>query len=251
MVIFSNAKINIGLNITERRDDGFHNIESIFYPIDLKDVLEIVKSDNGIQFTNMGIVVDSLPEDNLIIKAYNLIAQDYDIQLVKIHLHKIIPIGAGLGGGSSNAVYMLKLLNNFFELNISNEQLTNYAKQIGSDCAFFVKNIPTFASQKGDVFSNIELDLSDYKIIVKNPSIFVSTQEAYSGIVPKKADSSLKDLINRPISEWKNTIKNDFETEIFKKYPKIKQLKTDFYNQGAIYASMSGSGSSVYGIFEK
>jgi len=251
MVVFSNAKINIGLNITEKRFDGFHNIESIFYPIDLKDVLEVVKSENGLQFKNTGIVVDSLPKDNLIIKAYNLIAKDYDIQPVKIHLHKTIPIGAGLGGGSSNSVFMLKLLNNFFELNISDEILTNYARQLGSDCAFFVKNIPVFASEKGDVFSDINLDLSDYKIIVKNPNIFVSTQEAYSGIVPKNAELSLKDLITRPISEWKNFIKNDFEKEIFKKYPKIKDLKDDFYKNGAIYASMSGSGSSVYGIFEK
>ncbi len=251
MVIFSNAKINIGLNITEKRSDSFHNIESIFYPVDLKDILEIVKSDSGLQFKNTGIVVDSLPEDNLIIKAYNLIAKDYDIQSVKIHLHKTIPIGAGLGGGSSNSVFMLKLLNDFFELSISNEQLTSYARQLGSDCAFFVKNIPIFASEKGDIFSDIDLDLSDYKIVVKNPNIFVSTQEAYSGIVPQIAEISLKNLIKRPISEWKHTIKNDFEKEIFKKYPKIKELKDEFYNKGAIYASMSGSGSSVYGIFEK
>lgn len=251
MVIFSNAKINIGLNIIEKRSDGFHNIESIFYPVDLKDVLEIVKSDSGIEFTNTGIVVDSLPEDNLIIKAYNLIKQDYDIQPVKIHLHKIIPIGAGLGGGSSNAVAMLKLLNTFFKLDISNEQLTSYARQLGSDCAFFVKNIAVFASEKGDVFSDIDLDLSNYTIIIKNPNIFVSTQEAYSGIVPQTAEISLKSLIKKPISEWKYTIKNDFEKEIFKKYPKIAELKDEFYKKGAIYASMSGSGSSVYGIFEK
>ncbi len=251
MVIFSNAKINIGLNIIEKRTDGFHNIESVFYPIGYKDVLEIIKADKKLSFNNTGIVIDAKLEDNLIIKAYNLIKNDYDIAPVKIHLHKTIPIGAGLGGGSSNAVYMLKLLNNFFELNINNSKLTDYARKIGSDCAFFVKNTPVFAFQKGDEFSEINIDLSGYNIVVIKPNVFVGTKEAYAGIVPEKTKNSLKEQIRRPIAEWKNNIKNDFEFGIIKKYPEIAQIKNDLYKQGAIYTSMSGSGSSVYGIFDK
>lgn len=251
MIIFSNAKINIGLNIAEKRNDGFHNIETIFYPINLKDVLEVTENTSKNEFINTGLVVDTQPENNLIIRAYNLLASDFELKPLKIHLHKNIPFGAGLGGGSSNATNMLKLLNNFFELKLNNRQISNYARQIGSDCAFFVENKPVFAYEKGDIFEPINLDLSAYKIILAKPEVFIGTKEAYAGIKPRKPKISLKELINQPIENWKNLIENDFEKSVFAKYTEIKKLKTKFYEMGAIYASMSGSGSSVYGIFAK
>ena len=262
MIIFSNAKINIGLNIIEKRADGFHNLESIFYPIELSDVLEIIPSNENnylsenkyvpeYVFTNTGIIIDSPEKDNLIIKALKLILEDYKIPNIKIHIHKNISLGAGLGGGSSNATYMLRLLNSYFKLNISDEKLTNYARQLGSDCAFFIKNKPVYATQKGDVFTNINFSLERYKIVVVRPKIHVSTIDAYKGIVPKKREKHLPDLIKLPITEWKNYIFNDFEETIFVKYPEIRKIKNDLYKKGALYASMSGSGGAVYGIFNK
>ena len=258
MVVFTNAKINIGLNIIEKRNDGFHNIQSVFYPIKLKDILEIVKIEdensektNNYVYNNTGIIIESPEPENLIIKAFNLLSKDYKIPSIKIHLHKIIPIGAGLGGGSSNAAYMLRLLNSFFDLQITNLQLTEYARKLGSDCAFFIENKPVYATQKGDFFSDINLNLDNYKIIVQKPNVNISTKEAYSGIKPKKPEKDLKKLIELPIYEWKYNIVNDFEKSIFKKYPEIEKLKKDFYDSGAIYSSMTGSGSAVYGIFKK
>lgn len=251
MIVFPNAKINIGLNVVEKRIDGFHDIESIFYPVmELFDVLEIIKVDK-LQFSSSGITIPGSESDNLCLKAYQLIQSDYKISPVHIHLHKVISIGAGLGGGSSDAAFTLKALNQLFELNLTDEQLINYAKKLGSDCAFFIKNKPIYAFGKGDEFESIDLDLSNYEIKIEYPNIHIGTAEAYGGVTPKPSTNNLKELIQLPIAGWKNSIKNDFEDSIFFNHPQIKTLKDKFYNEGAIYASMTGSGSAVFGFFEK
>jgi len=249
MLVFSNAKINIGLNIVEKRTDGFHNLETVFYPIKLSDGLEIVESSEGFQFTNSGLVVDTAPENNLIVKAYNLLKADYQLPDVKIHLHKVIPFGAGLGGGSSNASFTLKILNNIFDLKLTENKLIEYAQKLGSDCAFFIKNKPVFAYEKGDKFKEIELNLSDFKIVLVKPIVNVSTKEAYSNVFISKPKFSLTDLVKKPIDDWRNFISNDFEKNIFLKFQIIQEVKEKLYKSGALYASMSGSGSSVFGIF--
>ena len=254
MINFPNAKINIGLNIVEKRNDGFHNIESIFYPINLCDALEVIEnkdSNERIEFKASGIEIPGNPKDNLCAHAYYLIANDYALPNVKIHLHKHIPIGAGLGGGSADAAFFIKLLNEKFELGLSWGEMHHYAKQIGSDCSFFVSNKPAFAIGKGDDYESISLDLSAYYIVLIYPNIHINTALAYSGVVPKKPQRDLEnDILNLPIEEWKNHIHNDFEDSIFIKFPELKKIKEQFYNNGALYASMSGSGSTVYGIFK-
>lgn len=251
MLIFPNAKINIGLNIVRKREDGFHDLETVFYPIQLSDCLEFVGSeDQETTFTNTGLTVDSSADDNLCIKAYRLLEKDFNLPALKIHLHKIIPFGAGLGGGSSDAAFMLSSINEYFELGLTELQLIDYSLKLGSDCPFFIKNKAVFAEGRGELFSTVDLDLSKYKIVLVKPDNFVSTKEAFSGIVARKPEVSLTGLIKQPIEEWKNTIVNDFENHIFKIHPRIGQIKEKLYEQGAIYASMSGSGSSVYGIFD-
>lgn len=251
MVVFPNAKINIGLNIVEKRMDGFHNIESVFYPVmELFDVLEIIKS-SELKFASSGIVIPGDEADNLCLKAYHLIKADFDVLPVHIHLHKVIPIGAGLGGGSADAAFTLKLLNQIFELNIADDELINYARKLGSDCAFFIKNKPVYALGKGDEFEDVTLELSNYEILIKYPNIHIGTAEAYAGVNPYPPKVNLKELIKMPIENWKNNINNDFEDSIFPNHPQIKVLKEKFYTDGAVYTSMTGSGSAVFGIFEK
>lgn len=254
MIVFPNAKINIGLNVVEKRQDGFHNIESVFYPIfHFKDILEIVinKDNNEVLFSSSGITIPGKNNENLCIKAYQLLKTDFDIPSVKIHLHKVIPIGAGLGGGSSDAAFTLKLLNVLFELKLAEEELIRYAQKLGSDCAFFIKNKPVYAYNKGDDFIDYDLDLEGYKIEVIFPGIHVSTKEAYDGIQVRKSDADLRSQLHLPIEQWKNVVKNDFEKSIFLKYKSIEEFKMSLYNQGAVYASMTGSGSAIYGIFNK
>ncbi len=251
MIVFPNAKINIGLNVVEKRDDGFHNIESIFYPvIELHDVLEIVKSES-LSFTSSGIEIPGSVQSNLCLKAFELIQKDYAIPFVKIHLHKVIPIGAGLGGGSADAAFTLKVLNDLFELNLSNEKLIGYAQELGSDCAFFIENKPVYAYHKGDEFSEVDLSLDAYDIKIEYPNIHIGTAEAYAGIVPKLSDQNLKELVRTSIGNWKETIQNDFEQSVFPNHPSIKKVKESMYIDGAIFASMTGSGSAVFGLFEK
>lgn len=253
MVVFPNAKINIGLNIVGKRADGFHDIESVFFPVfDCCDVLEIVKNDDAsmVEFKSTGIKIPEGKGPNLCVQAFELLRQDFDISFVKIHLHKVIPIGAGLGGGSADAAFTLKLLNQLFELGLSNKQLITYARQLGSDCAFFIHNKPIYAYEKGDVFENVELDLSNYTIRVKYPNIHIGTSEAYRGVIPSIPKENLKKLIESPVLNWKDLVKNDFEASVFPYHPSIQQLKEEMYRQGAVYASMTGSGSAVYGIFE-
>jgi 4-diphosphocytidyl-2-C-methyl-D-erythritol kinase len=255
MVCFPNAKINLGLNVIEKRNDGFHNIETVFYPVQWGDVLEIIedrthKSNDEIIFSATGLSVDGEVKNNLCLKAIQLLKKDFQIPDIKMHLHKIIPMGAGLGGGSSDAAFTLKLLNESFHLNLSNGDLKNYAKQIGSDCSFFIDNVPAFASGRGELLEKIDLDLKEYFILIVKPDVHVSTADAYSMVKPEMPQKSIKEIIKYPIAEWKTFLRNDFEEYAFEKFPIISEIKSKMYQHGALYSSMSGSGSAVYGIFE-
>lgn len=250
MLVFPNAKINIGLSVTARRPDGYHTIESVFYPIGLKDALEVVEA-NELAFSASGLPIPGSESDNLCLKAYHLLAADYSLPAVHIHLHKHIPIGAGLGGGSADAAFFLRVMNEKFELGLSTVQLQAYAQKLGADCTFFIENKAAFASGIGEVLTPVSLDLSTYFIVLVKPEVHISTAEAYRGVVPAPATISLPKTIQWPLSEWKKYIKNDFERAIFEKYPTIRGVKSALYDAGALYASMSGSGSAVYGIFEK
>lgn len=251
MISFPNAKINIGLNITEKRTDGFHNIETIFYPISLSDILEINKSEDNLKYINTGLTIENGKlESNLCYKAYQLLKKDFSLPEINIHLHKIIPFGSGLGGGSSDASFTLKSLNNLFDLNLSKSELLKFSEQIGSDCPVFIENLPAYAAGKGNILKPVEINLKEYFLVIVHPGIHVNTGVAYSQSKPKKPEKSLLELIKNPLSDWKKSIHNDFENIIFPLYPEIKQIKEKLYELGAIYASMSGSGSSVYGIFK-
>lgn len=249
MIIFPNAKINIGLNVINRRDDGYHNLETVFYPLGIKDVLEVIEADE-LNFEPAGLAIPGRVEDNLCLKGYHLLKKDFDLPPVKIFLYKHIPIGAGLGGGSADAAFFIRLLNEKFGLGLTVEQMITYARQLGADCAFFIKNTPAFATGIGDELEPMALDLSDYKIALVMPPVHVSTGEAYRGVKPTHPERSLKELINLPVAEWKNLVKNDFELSVFKNHPTIRGVKAALYEAGAIYASMSGSGASVFGIFK-
>ena len=254
MIKYPNANINLGLNIVEKRPDGYHNIETIFYPVPIQDALEVTSLDIEGEFTlkNNGVQIEGNPEDNLVVKAYRMLKVDYpNIPSVDIHMFKHIPIGAGLGGGSSDAAFMLKLLNEKFKLNISDNQLEAYAARLGADCAFFIQNKPVFATGIGNEFERIELSLKGLYFVLVKPEIFVSTKEAYSLVKPKKPQRSLKDIILDPIETWKGSMMNDFEESVFVAYPEIAAIKDKLYDMGAVYASMSGSGSSVFGLFKE
>lgn len=250
MISFANAKINIGLFVSRRREDGYHDIETIFYPVKMYDVVEMHAADSY-SFETYGI---HIPErgDNLCTKAYHLLKSDFSqIEPVAIKLLKNIPVGAGLGGGSSDAAFVLKALSEWNKLNLKAEELQKYAAKLGADCAFFVENKPVFATGIGDEFSEISIDLSTYWIVIVKPDIHISTAEAYSQVIPAAPEVDLCRAIKLPIQEWKYYIKNDFEFGIFDKYPVIQEIKHKLYEKGALYASMSGSGSAVYGIFEE
>jgi 4-diphosphocytidyl-2-C-methyl-D-erythritol kinase len=253
MVVFSNAKINIGLNILEKRTDGFHNIETVFYPIPLTDILEIIPAPEATQKTSLnvfGLHIDGDASQNLCAKAYTILDKDFHLPPVKIILQKIVPMGAGLGGGSSNGAYTLILLNKIFELRLSEEKLIDYASKIGSDCAFFIKNKPSLGTEKGGILQELSLNLKGYHMILVKPDIHVGTSEAYGGVKPHKPDQSIKELIKLPVKDWNECIVNDFEASVFQKHQEIKKIKDDLYNNGAVYASMTGSGSAVFGLFE-
>ena len=253
MICFPNAKINLGLNIVSKRPDGYHNLETVFYPIGLKDALEIVPSKSGekYRFFQSGIPIQGHDDDNLVIKALNLISETNEIPPIDIYLLKKIPFGAGLGGGSADAAFMLRLLNDTFQLDYTDEQLMQLAAKIGADCPFFIKNRPAFAMGIGDKLEEIAVNLNDYYIVLVKPPIAVPTKDAYAMIEPQQPEVSLKEIVQQPVSEWKNAMKNDFEVPVFKKYPEICAIKNRLYELGAVYASMSGSGSSVFGIFRR
>lgn len=260
MITFPNAKINLGLNITEKRPDGYHNLETVFYPVPIEDALEIhvqnncqLPAANGqaqkFSLHQAGLEIAGNAANNLVVKAYLMLDKVFDLPPVDIHLYKHIPSGAGLGGGSSDAAFMLKLLNKRFELGLTTEKLEEYAAALGADCAFFINNMPTYAEGIGNLFSPITLSLKDYQILLVKPDIFVSTREAFSLIKPHKPEYSLKEIIALPVSEWKERLVNDFEASVFPQYPAIGEIKDELYQKGAIYAAMSGSGSSVFGLF--
>lgn len=254
MIYFPNCKINIGLNVVEKRSDGFHNIETLFYPIPLEDVLEIrPKQEGKTEIIATGLPIENNSSgDNLCIRAYRLIREDFpDLPEVNIHLHKLIPMGAGLGGGSSDAAFTLKLIDFLFGLNLSLEQLDNYARQLGADCAFFIYNVPAFGFNKGDELSPTTLSLRGKTILLVKPDIFISTKEAYAGVVPMRDEFDLLNILESlPINQWKHFIKNDFEKSIFAKHKEFQKIKDKLYDIGALYAQMSGSGSTMFGIFE-
>lgn len=255
MLTFPNAKINIGLNIVARRSDGYHNLETIFYPVSLCDTLEIVPAREPqrgeVQLTTYGIPVEGAAQDNLVVKAYHLLRRECEMPPVEIYLYKNIPSGAGMGGGSSDAAFALKMLNELFSLGLDTAALEARASLLGADCAFFIQDKPLFATGIGNVFAPACCDLSSYRIAIVKPPVFVSTREAYSGVQPHPAQLSPVSAVKQPIEEWKEILVNDFEPHIFAAHPKIEETKEELYRCGALYASMSGSGSAVYGIFRE
>lgn len=249
MLSFPNAKINIGLNITSKRSDGYHNIESCFYPIPWTDVLEIIPAEKP-TFTSTGLQIPGNAESNLCLKAYQLLKEEYDCPPAHIHLHKVVPMGAGLGGGSADGAFTLKMLNTLFNLEITSPKLEQLAGKLGSDCPFFIDNQAKIVRGTGDQFSKCPIDLSGKLLLIKNPGIHIGTKEAYAQVVPTERSTKLDDVLQQDMYQWPGTLKNDFEASIFPNHPSIAALKKELYDLGATYASMTGSGSTVYGLFE-
>lgn len=254
MILYPNAKINIGLSIISKRDDGFHNIETILLPIPLEDCLEIELQEPGKdhEITFSGIAVDCDPESNLIMKAIRILERKHKFPKLKIHLLKLIPFGAGLGGGSADAAFTLKGINNMFDLKISDDELCCYGSELGCDTPIFIKNRAAIGEERGDILSSIEMpDLSNFKILLVKPNVAVNTAAAYRGVKPNSEVTPLRELIKLPIEMWQKSIKNQFEDSVFPQYPEVAKLKETIMGLGSIYCSMSGSGSSVFGIFRK
>ena len=260
MIVFPCAKINLGLNIVSKREDGYHNLETVFYPIPLQDALEIkymdekFPSDVDCDLKVTGNAVDCDEQKNLVVKAYNLLARDFQLPRVHAHLYKHIPSQAGLGGGSADAAFMIRLLDERFRLNIGNPEMESYAARLGADCAFFIEAEPAFAEGIGDQLMPVdgpEGNLHGYYLAVVKPDVAVSTQEAYAAITPKKPAKCCRDIVRQPIETWRDELVNDFEEPIFQLHPELAVLKEKMYELGAVYASMSGSGSAIYGIFKK
>ncbi|HVX51545.1 MAG TPA: 4-(cytidine 5'-diphospho)-2-C-methyl-D-erythritol kinase [Chitinophagaceae bacterium] len=253
MLVFPNCKINLGLHITGKRDDGYHNLETVFLPVPWQDALEVIAAPGAaanIEFTSTGLPVSGNIPDNLCVKAYQLLKRDFPLlPPVKMHLHKAIPMGAGLGGGSADAAFTLLLLNQKFRLGITTDGLIKYSLQLGSDCPFFIVNRPCFAEGRGEILSPLILPLTGFIILLVNPGIHVPTGWAFSQITPATPVTSLKQVIKQPVDTWKNELVNDFELPVLKAYPQLQTLKAQLYNAGAVYAGMSGSGSTFFGIF--
>ena len=286
MITFPNAKINIGLNVVAKRTDGYHDIETVFYPVLLQDALEItlmrpldpaqlikrleagllVQPDDAfmpyrllrkredIPCCSLDMTGNEFPfkaADNLVVKAYLLLQQDFDLPSIDIKLHKHIPSGAGLGGGSSDCAFMISLLNRRFNLRMRESMMERYAARLGSDCAFFITNTPSIATGRGEILNPLSLSLNGYTILLVKPDVSVSTAEAYGSLTPKQPEIPLADAIKRPVAEWKDCVFNDFETTVFAKYPILADIKRKLYTMGAVYSAMSGSGSTVYGLFSQ
>ena len=262
MIIFPCAKINLGLNVVGKRPDGYHNLETVFYPVPLTDALEIKLMDERYPTVDRcdlhvsGCRIEGNEADNLVVKAYNMVAESFDIPRVHIHLHKGIPMQAGLGGGSSDAAYMIRMLDERFRLNMGISEMERMAAKLGADCAFFITSEPAYATGIGDQLRPIasESDCHHYLrgkwIAIIKPSVAVSTKEAYAGIRPKQPAKCCRDIVMQPIETWKNELVNDFEDSIFTSHPELPAIKQKLYDKGALYAAMSGSGSSIFGIFE-
>lgn len=254
MITFPCSKINLGLDIVSKRPDGYHNLETIFYPIPLEDALEITVNNRAdapeYTFKMFNATFKDGESDNLVIKAYKLLAANHTLPKVDISLYKHIPTGAGLGGGSSDAAFTLKMLNKIASLNLTDEKLEEYAAQIGADCAFFIKARPAFATGIGNILTPVDEYLKGYHLVLVKPDIHISTKEAYSLVVPSIPAVSLADTMSRPVNMWASSMKNDFERSVFAKFPETEKIKENLYRMGALYASMSGSGSSFFGIFD-
>jgi 4-diphosphocytidyl-2-C-methyl-D-erythritol kinase len=251
MVSFPNCKINLGLKILRRREDGFHDLETVFYPLPLRDILETVRSPD-LQFTATGRPIPGEPGANLTIRAWQLLRQDFpDLPFVHIHLHKHIPIGGGLGGGSADGAFLLDLLNRQFLLGLDAGSLARYAAQLGSDCPFFLVNRPCLGRGRGEQLEPLQLDLSAYSLLLVHPGIHISTAEAFARCRPDENGPSLRSIVTQPVASWRDTLTNDFEALLFGQYPVLREIKQSLYNRGALYAAMTGSGSCLYGIFEK
>jgi 4-diphosphocytidyl-2-C-methyl-D-erythritol kinase len=251
MIQFPNCKINLGLSILAKRADGYHELETVFYPIGVSDALEILPADN-LTLTQTGITVPGDPTQNLCLKAYHLLKKDFpNLPPVQMHLHKNIPMGAGLGGGSSDGTSALLILNQQFSLGLNDQQLINYASQLGSDCPFFVYNNACHAAGRGEILTPIALDLSNYQFLLVHPGKHIATAWAFQQLTPNTKSESIQSIIQKPMTEWKALLINDFEAPVFKAEPTLSSIKEKLYQLGAIYASMSGSGSSLYGIFQK
>lgn len=254
MILFPNAKINIGLNIIKKRNDGFHNIETLMLPVGLTDILDLTKAlgsgHNQINITTTGLKIDGPNENNLVYKAYKLLDELYDLPSINVHLHKTIPFGAGLGGGSADGAFMLKGLNDFFELDIKQEKLEHLAAKLGSDCTFFIKNKPAIATGRGEKLELFDaLNLSSYYLTIVVPNMGISTKEAYSKVTASTPKKRLTDFLELQPESWMGNVKNDFEPSVFEQKPAIGELKNDLLNSGALYASLSGSGSAVYAFY--
>ncbi len=257
MIVFPNCKINLGLSVLSKRSDGYHDLETIFYPLPLTDSLEIIENKQGSKnhvfpFSNSGLAIPGNPASNLCVKAYRLLKKDFPaLPALLIHLHKVIPSGAGLGGGSADAAFALQVMNKMGKLRLSDKQLMSYAAELGSDCPFFIINKPCFAQGRGEILEEIALDLSGYRLVIVNPGIHVDTGRAFLDIRPAMQEKPLKEIITGPVERWKDELRNDFEKVIFPQYRRIVDIKDQFYSKGALYASMSGSGSTIFGIFAK
>jgi 4-diphosphocytidyl-2-C-methyl-D-erythritol kinase len=262
VIVFPNCKINLGLNIVQRRSDGYHDLETVFYPVSLCDALEVVElapphqnnlgNDSSVQFSTSGETIDAMPGENLCIKAYNQLKNKFPhMPSVRMHLHKSIAPGSGLGGGSADGAFTLRLLNDKFQLGLTIEQLLDHALQLGSDCPFFIVNKPCFATGRGEFLERVSVDLSLYKIILVVPPIHVRTAEAFSSVKPAQPSQSIREIIRQPVETWAHRLKNDFESSVLNKYPEIRNIKDQLYKAGSVYSSLSGTGSAVYGIFRR
>lgn len=253
MIVFPNCKINLGLHILRKRTDGFHDLETVFYPVPLTDALEIIRTEeNRTTFSHSGIELNIAPSENICLKAVEMLREDFpQIPQLKIHLHKVIPHGAGLGGGSADGAFTLKLLNRQFHLELSEEQLIAYALRLGSDCPFFIRNRACFATGRGEKMRDVALDLSGYDLVLVNPRIHVNTGWAFSQIRPTEERPSLEDIVLQPVSVWKEQLRNDFEPVVMAAHPEVRSIRDALYDAGAQFAAMSGTGSTVFALFEK
>lgn len=251
MIIFPNAKINLGLNIIRRRKDGFHDIETCFVPVPWREALEIVPAPEGKKTTlNItGLPVPGQDGQNLVMRAFKALHKDFQLPASTIYLHKVLPMGAGLGGGSSDAAHALQCLNDLYGLYLSDNILELYASDLGSDCPFFLYKRPMLASGRGEILEEIELDLTGLHIGIVHPGVHIGTKEAYAGVSPMEPATSMKDILLSPVDTWKDRLTNQFEESILPNHPEIKEIKDKMYNEGAVYSSMTGSGSAVYGLF--
>ena len=260
MVVFPNCKLNLGLHVVRKREDGYHDLETIFYPLPLRDALEVIKAEGSRQKAEenqatihmSGLPVQGRDEDNLCIKAYNLPKKDHpQLAGIELYLYKAIPMGAGLGGGSADGAFTLQALNDKFQLNLSPEKLLDYSLQLGSDCPFFIINKPCYATGRGELLQTIQPDLSAYSFLVIHPGVHINTGWAFSQLTPAPSPQPLPEIIQQPVASWRNNLTNDFEAPVCKHHPALQAIKDALYEGGALYASMTGSGSCFYGIFPK